>query len=335
MKDDFDIVCICWDHGLPKIEIEGARVVYVSREGNIFIRSIRFLKVAFGESKEKKTIAFIKYFKGISLAIKLLVPFSYYILDIRSGATETRHITRFINDGLLKITTYFFENITVISEGLSKKLGLYPRAHVLPLGAESLSIKTKQFHSLNLLYVGNLYERRKIINTVWGIKKFYDEYRHQINIKYTIVGDGKNKESENLKKIISDIGMEKVILVEGYVQHDKLKKYFDDSNIGVSYIPITEYYDHQPPTKTYEYLLSGMAVIATNTTENRKVIKKEYGVLIGDSVDDFYRGLKAIYERRESFDSDRIRRDNLKHSWENIVKGNLLKYSKDIQTYSQ
>ena len=183
MKDVFDIVCLCWDHGLPKVEIEGAHIVYVKREGNILTRSIRFLKAAFCEKNEQTTVAFIKYFKGIPLAIKLFVPFSYYILDIRTGATESSYINRFINDGLLRITAFFFRNITVISEGLSKKLGLYPRAHVLPLGAESLSIKTKQFHSLNLLYVGNLYERRKIINTVWGIKKFYDEYRHQINIQ--------------------------------------------------------------------------------------------------------------------------------------------------------
>lgn len=41
---------------------------------------------------------------------------------------------------------------------------------------------------------------------------------------------------------------------------------------------MTEYYDSQPPTKTFEYALSGLYVLATKTRENEKVITNDNGV---------------------------------------------------------
>jgi glycosyltransferase involved in cell wall biosynthesis len=89
---------------------------------------------------------------------------------------------------------------------------------------------------------------------------------------------------------------------------------------------MTDYYDVQPVTKTFEYLLSGMPVIATNTSENRKVINQGNGVLIGDTAEDFYTGLKTILKNRLFFDSVKIRNNSMEYTWYNIVDKNLKIY---------
>jgi glycosyltransferase involved in cell wall biosynthesis len=147
-----------------------------------------------------------------------------------------------------------------------------------------------------------------------------------IDISYTIIGDGPKNESDELKELIEKLNLKEFVTIIGKLLHCQLKEYFDRSNIGVSYIPLRTYFDKQPPTKTFEYLLSGMPVIATKTTANSKIINPETGVLIGDRPIDFHEGLITLYRNRNHYDSQKIRKLNLKHTWENIVRNNLKVY---------
>lgn len=329
LKDDFDILYICWDHGLPRIEMDGVQVVYVSRQGSMLVRTWRFLRTALGRIKERQTVVFIKYFKGVSLALRLLLPRHCFVLDIRTGSVHKSQFVRKFHDARLKFETRFFQNVTVISQSLAEKLGIAHKAHILPLGADVLSRTDKIFDSLRLLYVGTLLNRNIDI-TIQGFKKFYDELKHRIPVSYTIIGDGPNNEARELKALVSELGLSEVVKILGPVPHTELGPYLDACNVGVSYVPMTDYYDCQPVTKTFEYLLSGMPVIATQTSENRKVIKEENGVLVGDNAEDFYSGLKAIFEKRQRFDSAKIRCKATGYTWENIVKNNLKPYLADI-----
>jgi glycosyltransferase involved in cell wall biosynthesis len=91
-------------------------------------------------------------------------------------------------------------------------------------------------------------------------------------------------------------------------------------------VPITPYYDFQPVTKLYEYMLSGMPVIATNTHENRLVVNDDNGVLINDTPEDFCNGLAKICENRNSYNSLDIRKTVESYTWENIVNTILKPY---------
>jgi glycosyltransferase involved in cell wall biosynthesis len=99
---------------------------------------------------------------------------------------------------------------------------------------------------------------------------------------------------------------------------------FDESNIGLSYIPITKYFDYQPPTKTYEYLLSGIPVIATNTNENKKIINNNNGILINDDIESIRKGFYIMYNNLSIYKSDEIRKSCLKFTWENIINNQLI-----------
>ncbi len=87
----------------------------------------------------------------------------------------------------------------------------------------------------------------------------------------------------------------------------------------MSYIPVKPWYDFQPATKTYEYLLSGIPVIATNTYENRQVINEKNGVLIDDNPESFAIGLEKMYNNINCFDQNIIIRSVQDHEWQNIA----------------
>jgi len=330
LKEDYSITYLCWDHKLPKIDMAGVKVVYVNRRGNMIARSLRFLRYAFKELRNEPTIVFIKYFKIVSLALRLLKPTYNYVLDIRTGSVHKNSSVRRLHDARLRFETRFFKNVTVISESLAEKLGLKHKAHILPLGADIISKKNKSFDELNLLYVGTLYNRT-IDNTIRGFKQFYDELKGQIPLSYIIIGSGPGNEEADLKNLITQLGLTEVVRIAGRIPHDQLMPHFDISNVGISYVPLTDYYDVQPVTKTFEYLLSGMPVIATNTSENRKVISQDNGVLIGETPEDFCSGLKEVFDRRQLFDSGTIRNTSMDYTWENIVQNNLKNYLEKIR----
>ena len=213
----------------------------------------------------------------------------------------------------------------MISYSLAKKLKIDGKAFILPLGADTISSADKNFDEMKLLYVGSLFNRN-IDVTINGFRIFYEEFKNQINLSFTIIGSGERDEETALRKLVSHYGLSEIINVTGRIPHTQLKPWFDAANVGVSYVPIVDYYDCQPVTKTFEYLLSGMPVIATRTSENIKVINSQNGVLVGDTVEDFYLGLKTIFKKRYLFDSEKIKSGSIDYTWSNIV----IKYLKNI-----
>lgn len=323
LKDKYEISYICWDHGLKKITMPGVHVEYVDRTGGI-ARVVRLVKCILNSISSRNTIIFIKYFKMVSTLVHLLQPCNPIVLDIRTGSIEPNPGRRFVEDLFLKVESSLFKNITVISESLARKLGLEKKASILPLGADIISSTNKKFDHLSLLYVGTLYNR-KIENAIIGFAEFHKKYKGDCPLKFTIIGAGVRDEIANLKAIAIQHGINDLVHILGRVPHDQLEVYFDTHNIGVSYIPITSYYDVQPATKTFEYLLSGMPVLATATSENRLVINPSNGVLVADTSDAYCHGLIDISNRLKLYDSAQIRRESDRYSWK-IIVDNLVEY---------
>ncbi len=325
LKDNFEITYLCWDYGYKRTDVDGVKVKYIERKGGKITRYLRFQCAAMMEIVNGYDICFIKYYFGCAL-FRMLFPSQITVFDVRTGHTWDNQLKRVLMDMALKLESLCFNNITVISEGLVSKFH-FPKhkVHILPLGADVISVRDKSFEDIRLLYVGTL-KCRNIHDTVNGFEMFYSDFGDSVTMSYTIVGCGVNGEDQELARLIAEKDLEDVVKLEGFVPHDELVPYFESQNIGVSYIPITPYFDCQPPTKTYEYILSGMPVIATKTTENAKVVCDGNGVLVSDTKNGFYEGMKAIYENRLEFRSTEIRSTCLEHTWQSIVKYNLKIY---------
>ena len=317
LRERFDTSYLCWDYKYPRMVMDRVRIIYVSRRGNLAVRNLRFIRQALKEVRNGYHIHMIKYFRGCAL-LRLAYPRQSFLLDIRSGSVNPKTIKRIAYNNFMTIEARCFTQTSVISQSLARKLGLEKKAYILPIGSDILSGTQKRFDALNFLYVGTLHNRN-IDMTLEGFARFYHEYKNRIRIHYTVVGSGYNQEVEILRQSARHLGLQDAVKILGEIPHDRIRPLFDSHNIGISFIPKTDYFDVQPPTKTFEYLLSGMPVLATDTLENKAVIHQENGVLIPDTPQGIYTGLVRIYQTRKMFDSRTIRDDALPHTWERIA----------------
>jgi len=319
LRNNFNVTYICWDYDKKKIKMQGVNAKYISRNGNIVARNIRFIKKVSDVIRNNNYhVHIIEYFRGCSI-LKLLYPSKKFIFDVRTGSVSQKTINRALFDSTMKFESKFFKRCTVISETLRDRLNISQRkTYILPLGADVISKRKKEYKSLKLLYIGTLHNRN-MEQTIIGFEKFYLQLKNKVEMTYTIIGEGYHNEVDKLRELVKKKHLVNIVKIAGYIQHDDAKKYFDTHNIGVSFIPKTDFFDVQPPTKTFEYLLSGMPVIATGTLENKKVINTDNGVLINDNSESFYNGLKKIYARLSDYDSDQIRMNSKKYEWEKII----------------
>lgn len=242
------------------------------------------------------------------------------ILDVRTLSVSPDKDAREREDNELIRIMKNFKTTSVISEGVGNKLG--GGCPILPLGAEPLSSVSKSFVDMRLFYIGT-FNNRNLSQFIKGLA-LYQKKSGNKSVSFDVVGGGTPEEEQMIKDTIMDTGVVGVNL-HGYLTHDEAKQLFDSCNVGVCYVPVTEYYQHQPPTKLYEYLLSGMACIATNTKSNVEVINQSNGVVVEDNENSVSCGLSTIQSNMELFNSQSIVENSQSYHWENIVRSYLLK----------
>ena len=319
LKEEFEITYICWDYNRKKIEESGIKVHYVLRNGNIINRNTRFIKSVLSLLNQQKfSLVFIHFFRGASILPFLNLQRQNMHLDIRTGCVSPNAIQRLIYNSIIRFESMFFRSHSIISIGLRNKLGINKNAYILPLGANPTYVNRQIKYKLHLLYIGTLSSRR-IEDTIEGMRLFLNK-QPKADIFYTIVGDGWQNEKQKLQNRTNKLGLNKHIQLTGYIPHNELMRYYRRTNVGISYIPITPYYEFQPVTKTFEYLMSGMPVIATNTYENNLVLNQNNGILIKDTPESFACGIEEIYQNIGSFNEDIIRKSVETYSWSRIIQ---------------
>lgn len=334
LGDSYEIEVICGDDKEKKIVDKNVLVNYLTNT-NKYKKRIEIIKLIKKISaKSKPDIIFVDYFYGCSI-VNLF--FGHKIpcnVDIRTGAVCSSNIKRKIKNLILRFECNRFSNISIISKGLQKKLHINAKkAHHLPLGADinlvekEIENKRKAKENINLVYVGAL-GGRNIDQTILGVKRFLDKYPNdKMKIHYDVIGYSANPEDEGkINQYIKDFDLKDVIKFHGRLEYKKAIEFISKSEIGISYIPITEYFNFQPPTKTFEYLLSGIPCIATNTFENAQIITKPNGVLIQDNPESFADGLKEIINNYQNYNSYQIVDSVKDYTWEKIVSKNLEPY---------
>lgn len=326
LYEDFDIDYICLEHGNEKIIMNNINVIYLRNFRNIFLRYLYFnIFIILQVYKKNYDILFCVY-NPLVFIQKIMLPHKKIILDIRTGSVAYDNNSRTKANNRILFNSKFFNNISIISSSLADYLKLNKNKYtILPLGADQKVYKENiDINQLSLLYVGVL-SGRQILDTVIGFKKFTEEYGKKIKCEYKIVGYFKEGCQEEVD-FLNEIKGCKNIEYLGSVYHDELNKFYNHCNIGISYIPITEYYDHQPPTKTFEYLQNGLITVATKTSENRKYISKKNGVLCDDNSNSFYKSLEKLYMNLDKYSIRDIKSSVEEYTWEKIAKSRLKNY---------
>ena len=317
-----NIVYLCNDYHLKKVELERVTPIYVDEPNSVKWR-LEFRKRLQTIMKEYTfDVILCSYFKCCSILTKYFgdVP---SIMDIRSGDVNKNAVKRSFFNWLIKKEASRFSRTMILSESLSKKLKLKEgNFDIIPLGADIVCRDKKTYDKLNLLYVGTL-GQRDIDKTIEGLALFIQKYP-DAEFHYDIIGFGSQQEEELIRTLIKTNRFEDKVVFHGRINYEDLVPFFNKANLGVAFVPMTPYYDCQPSTKIYEYVLSGMYCIATNTYENRILIEPMNGMICDDNAISFCNAMEQYYKMDKSmFDSAQIRNSMAKYEWSNIVNKQL------------
>lgn len=323
LRDEYEVELITFD-GRAKVAMDGVKVHYVSNAGNRIFRGIRYVLTCLWHILLFKGIIFVCYFKECRI-LKWCFPRKKMYLDIRTLNVNTNKKIREKEDALIKKATQLYDFVTIISEGTRDKIDIpKEKSAILPLGADVVSTSEKSYDTIRMMYVGTLFNR-DIHKTVQGLNLALKKSNF-LKIHYDIIGNSPGNEFEDLKQLVKEYNLEEFVTLHGYIQHSQLKDFFDNCNVGVSFVPMTEYYEFQPATKSFEYILSGLYTIATNTYCNKEIIVEENGILINDTAEAFANSIEKIAQNASNLNSVKIRNTLLEYKWENLVN----KYLKTV-----
>lgn len=316
LRKYYNVNIVTLDMGKTKMDIDNVNVHYVAGTDNRLLNGLFFVLVSIRYIFNFKGIIWIHHFPGCSI-FKRIFPKKNYVLDIRSlSVSESKEYRDHLNKKIKK-DSEFYDYVTVISEGVRKQLSLpKSKSDILPLGSDPFCENEKEYNSLKLIYVGSL-TNRNILETVKGFSLFINKYP-EIDIEYDIIGEGKDRIVIN--EFIASENLSNKVKTYGFIHHSELKPFFEKCNVGISYVPQTDYYDFQPPTKTFEYILSGLFTIATDTFANREIISNTNGFLIEDNAESFAKGLEYVWNKRKELNTIAIKKSLSEYCWESIVK---------------
>ena len=325
----FDVTYFCWDYERPRVQAPGVRVIYSSRAGNLAVRNVRFL-CELRALLPKYDVSLLFYFTGVSLTLPGLGKRvkDRIVCDVRTGSVGHGAVYRSVYNAVLKAEMKAFRYRSFISESLGKSLG-FKQFQVLPLGASVTTGGPRSYDSLHLLYVGTL-ASRNVEESVVGFGIFHQQHGAEVPCRYTIIGSGSAADEQKIRAAIDRYDLRGIVDMTGFIQRDQVGPYLCRANVGVSYVPITDYYNFQPVTKTYEYFLAGLPVIATATHEHKLIVEPHNGVLIKSTPESFAEGLEKIRRRHEDFYATNIRERAAHFSYAHIVDTRLAIYLRHI-----
>lgn len=320
---------VCFDQGYRKLDPpDNVHVKYVPRTANKAGNYTRHvLEIAKTFMKHRKSLDWAVVSSTIELSgilpflLKLAKPQMKWIMDIRTCSVVPSKKKRQLNDLLTLHSSRFFDRVTVVSELVAKRMNIF-EFNVLPLGAECyIDLKKKQLDpkNINFLYVGT-FDGRRIEDLIQAFDIVKNKLAPDVKSRFDIVGYGE-REAVTLE-VTDAIGRAQhkdSIVYHGRKSHKEIHELFETATIGFSYVPQTDFFDVQPPTKTYEYIMNGIVCIGTNTKANAQIIYADNGVLTEDNVDSLVQSIEQTVARLGDFNSLKISRTVSDSKWENIV----------------
>jgi len=269
--------------------------------------------------KNRYDLIFI-HLERFCFLLPIFSPNQNYALQLFTAAISHSKLKNMINNLEQKFHIMFFHKIIIGTSWMSEKFKLGKKQVICPKwGHVRISSVPKCFDAIRLLYVGTLTNRR-IHETAQGLSIFLKNNQVDVNVSYDIIGTGNDESIAELKRSIKQYGLSEIVTLHGFLSDAELAGFFDTCNVGIAYIPITDYYNNVVATKLIEYHLSGMVAIATETNENIKTVSSNNGVLINDNPLSFADGLLKVYENLKNWSSEKIFKESEVMTTEYLVK---------------
>lgn len=318
----YDVTIVCFKASVNQF-FSGIRLLECPLLKSRILRGLYFVFRAIWRILWHRGPILVVYFPGCTV-FKRVFRHRKMLLDIRTLSIAKSDDVRKMQNRRLQDACMHYDGLSVISQGVADAIGIKDKSvDVLPLGSDVISVKQKSYVSkLSLLYVGT-FDGRNMHQVIEGIALFHSR-NPNVDFSFDVVGDGHGTELYDLRNLVRKYELDEYVKLHGRIPITQLQPFFDACNVGVSYVPITEYYDNQPPTKTFEYVLSGLYTIATATLANKQIINHDNGLLILDTPDSFAQSLETVLLCRETFDEKKIRASLQDYTWDKIVANILV-----------
>jgi glycosyltransferase involved in cell wall biosynthesis len=251
-------------------------------------------------------------------------------LDIRTVSIHKNIYERRFFDFMIKFASMLYKNTSSITDVAAKQIGI-KKYKLLPLGGAYFGNGTantpeyEQYkHIFNsgyfiFLYVGTLHKRR-IIECVQGFHAHMTKHPGT-KARFVIIGTSLGNELIEVNDYIEKNNLKDLVHTLGYIPQTRLSYFFNHSHCGISFMPLTMPFPLQPNTKTYEYLVNGIPVIATATLDNIQVVESSRvpcGVIIKDSPEGIESAVGKILESRHLYVKKDIAKEFDKYEWDNL-----------------
>lgn len=305
---------------------------------NILYMYYRNVKILYADKSDLVWIGATAGYNNMFLFIyKILFPKRTFFIQLFTPSVAGKKWRRNLLNFLLGINLRFFDHIgsgtddNVAAFRLKKKKLIFTDP-----GYNDYAFQHKSFKNINLVYLGTL-QGRRVEDTIAGLKLFMDKMHHilddrNIKISYDIIGGGKATEVSAVINTINRAGLNDFVRYHGYLDDNAVTAIFERVNIGVAYLPKTDFYMNLPSTKIIEYFLSGMAVISVDTNYAKSIVNPSFGTLCSDTPQGFASALEMMVERLEHLNSQAIR-DTYKHySMSEMIKND---YAPKLQKLMQ
>lgn len=334
-KNGHSVTFLCWDFEKPRVEPENADVVYVSRKAGKVKRVAGFIRaIVQAEKAHRFDRILINWFKFMT-PLLFMIPKRKMYVDIRTVSVNTSPLQRGFFDTMMRVDANLFGKVSILTESSARRLKL-ARYKLLPLGGAFFNeggVADKTYQELvqqgqyDFLYVGTLHLRR-IIDCVQGFHQFIQS-NPAVPARFIIVGDAIFNELNEIRAYVQNNKLTDRVITLGYIPQKELGVFFQHVFCGVSYVPLLPHFDVQPSTKTYEYLINGIPVIATTIQDNVRLLKDSpvpCGVLISDNAEDFARGIAEVISHRHEYSKEAIAAHFAEYEWDNLFR----KYLHDV-----
>ncbi|MCC2631391.1 MAG: glycosyltransferase family 4 protein, partial [Patescibacteria group bacterium] len=193
------------------------------------------------------------------------------VYDIRTGGIGIGFDSRLIN-GMARKAPLFADGIITLSASLftvlfgTKKI----RHAVIPLGVDTDRYKKHKSSSdskpFRFVYLGSLSSNRNL-NIM--LESFEITHKKYPEARLTLIGEGDQRIV--LQEMAETKRLTDVITFTGSVPFEQVPSLLAEADCGLAYVPITPWFNPQPPLKTLEYLASGLNVVATKTDSHQEL----------------------------------------------------------------
>lgn len=307
------------------------------KRGSLFSPFINLIYIYFKNTKiiykSKSDLIWIGttsgYHTSLLFIYRLLFRKRKIFIQLFTPNVNKSRVKRYLNNTVLKMNLKFFN---YIGSGTNDNVIIYkiPKYKLIELevGYPDYGFSLRAFKNLNLIYLGTI-NNRELFKTVEGLNMFLKRNKDfltnkMINVTYDIIGGGSSDDIKMIKNAIIRQNLSNIIKYHGYLEEVDVKKLLKKANVGVAYLPKTNYFNNLSSTKIVEYFLTGMPVLSVDTKFAKKVVNNKSGILCTDSSEGFAIGLEEILMKLNNYDSKEIRNMYEEYTINKVIEQNYI-----------